>query len=62
MREEAPSAGDPVEVKYRGASYSIGETSAGDRSMHTLSLINQVLMLQNKGSDLPATSNIRILQ
>jgi hypothetical protein len=30
--------------------------------MHTLSLINQVLMLQNKGADLPATANIRILQ
>jgi hypothetical protein len=62
VSEGAAPAASPVAVAYRGASYSIGPTSDNDRSMHTLSLINQVLMLQNKGADLPATANIRILQ
>lgn len=62
VSEGAAPAASPVAVNYRGASYSIGATSERDRSMHTLSLINQVLMLQNKGTDLPSTANIRILQ
>lgn len=62
VNEGTAPASSPVLVSYRGASYSIGQTSDTDRSMHTLSLINQVLMLQNKGTDLPATANIRILQ
>jgi hypothetical protein len=62
VSEGAAPPASAVAVNYRGASYSIGQTSDNDRSMHTLSLINQVLMLQNKGADLPATANIRILQ
>ena len=62
VSEGAAPPGNPVAVSYRGASYSIGPASDHDRSMHTLSLINQVLMLQNKGADLPSTANIRILQ
>lgn len=52
----------PVSVTYRGVSYWLPPSGENDRSMHTLSLVHQVLLLQNKGAETPGTTNVRILQ
>ena len=52
---------DSVSTTYLGEDYSIGASSADDRSMHALSLVHQVLMLQNKGNDFPSTTNVRVI-
>ncbi len=51
-----------VSVEYEGVTYSVPKGSAADRSMHVLSLVTQVMGLQNKGTDLPSTANVRIVQ
>lgn len=57
-----PQGAAPVSVAYRGTTYALAPSSADDRSMHTLSLVHQILMLQNKGTETPGTTNVRILQ
>ncbi|CAN7748911.1 hypothetical protein LJR066_006620 [Acidovorax sp. LjRoot66] len=57
----APAA---VKVDYLGNSYGIPlapAASDSDRSMQALSLLTQVLMLQNKGTESPSTSNVRLV-
>jgi hypothetical protein len=61
QRQAVATAG--VAVDYRGESYVVEASPSGqDRSMHTLSLLNQILLLQNKGAEAPTTTNIRLLQ
>ena len=50
-----------VSVEYLGATYALPPSSDSDSTMHTLSLIIQILSLQNKGSATPVTSNIRLV-
>lgn len=50
-----------VSVDYEGAAYSLPRGSNANRTMHVLSLLTQVIGLQNKGADLPSTANVRIV-
>jgi hypothetical protein len=51
-----------VKVEYEGETFSISKSGDKDRSMHVLSLVSQILGLQNKGVDVPSTSNVRLVQ
>jgi hypothetical protein len=48
-----------VQVEYEGDAYAIPEN--GGRSMHVLSLVQQLIGLHKKAADLPATTTVRIL-
>jgi hypothetical protein len=50
-----------VTVEYAGKTYSVAKSSDDNRATHVLSLVTQVLSLQNKGSAAPATSNVRLV-
>jgi len=52
----------PVSVEYEGEHYSVPKGSTKDRSTHVLSLITQIMGLQNKGTAAPTTANVRLLQ
>lgn len=58
---ERGSAGAAVSVEHQGQVFGIAPSSDGDRSMHVLSLMTQLLGSHNKGSDAPATSNVRVV-
>lgn len=62
LRKGGSADGEGVSIQWRGHHYSVSQTSVEDRSTHTLSFIHQLMMLQNKGAEAPATSNIRIIQ
>lgn len=57
-----------VEVPYQGDVYAVAKALAGkdgkvpDRSMSTLSLMVLILGLQDKGTEPPATSSVRVLR
>ena len=51
-----------VTVDYGKRTYWIGPHSEEDRSAHVLSLLTQVLALQNKGTEGPSTSNVRVVR
>lgn len=53
----------PLKVAYEGETYSVGyaEDKREDRSMHVLSLLSQVLALQNKGTETPTTASVRVV-
>lgn len=59
--EKDPRASDThvLEVDYEGSKYAIPKN--GGRSMHVLSLVSQIIGLQKKAGDLPATTNVRVL-
>ena len=48
-----------VRVTYDDVVYEIPDTDAG-RSMHVLSLVSQMLNLQNEGAEVPSTATVRI--
>jgi len=48
-----------LEVEYEGDKYVIPRNAG--RSMHVLSLIHQLIGLQKKAADLPATTTVRII-
>ena len=50
-----------ISVEVEGQTYNVPAGSLTDRSMHVISLVSQVLMLQNKGAELPTTSSVRIV-
>jgi hypothetical protein len=52
---------DKLTVSYEGSTYSVSSSSDEDRSMHVLSLVSQILALQNKSNDLPTTANVRVV-
>lgn len=59
---ERNASGDAaVAVSYDGARYSIPKGQSGGRSMHVLSLLTQLVALQNKGMDQPSTQAVRIV-
>ncbi len=60
MRGE-PDGPVGVKVELDGETWSLPAASRTDRSMHALSLVSQVLMLQNKGAELPSTTSVRIV-
>ncbi|WP_119156203.1 hypothetical protein [Caldimonas tepidiphila] len=49
-------------LEYGGKTYSIPPSTLHNRSMHVLWLLSQILALQNKGTDLPSTPNVRLIQ
>jgi hypothetical protein len=51
-----------VSVEYEGEFYTVAKGSASNRSTHVLSLLTQVLGLQNRGVELPSTTNVRVVQ
>lgn len=52
-----------VSVTYDGETYVIpGTEEEAGRSMHVLSLISQLIGLQNKATDLPQTTTVRVIQ
>ncbi len=53
--------GAAVVVNYDGDLYSIPSTGKGDQSTHVLSLVSQILAMQNKGSDLPGTATVHVV-
>ncbi|MDP4077672.1 hypothetical protein [Acidovorax sp. A1169] len=50
-----------VRVDYDGTSYSIPRGLRSGRSMHVMSLLTQLISLQNKSADLPTTQNVRVV-
>jgi hypothetical protein len=58
----APSNGPTVvSVTYQGRTFAISGGSYTDRSMQTLSLVSQVVQLQQDASAIPATTTLRLL-
>jgi len=55
------SASAAATVEYQGASYVIPSSSVGGRSLHSLSLVAQLIGLQKKSSDLPASLSVRVI-
>ena len=53
---------DPsLAVSYDGQSYFVARTSFTDQSTHVLSMMSQIIALQNKGTDLPSTATVRVI-
>jgi hypothetical protein len=48
-------------VEYDGDTYAIPAGDEGGQSMHALSLVNQLIDLQKKATDLPTTNTVRII-
>lgn len=61
VMERDATADALVKVDYNGATYSIPKGPRGGRSMHVMSLLTQLIALQNKGADLPVTQNVRVV-
>ena len=59
VRGTQDSEQSAVRVRYDGETYSIPATGAG-RSMHAISLISQILNLQNEGGEVPGTATVRL--
>jgi hypothetical protein len=51
-----------VTVEFEGETFSVPRSSSSDRSMHVLSLLTQIVALQNKAGESPFTSNVRLVQ
>ena len=47
---------------YQGETYHVPPYAAGNRTVHVLSLMTQIIGLQNRGTTSPATANVRIVQ
>ena len=60
--QKATPATPALSVDYEGTTYWLAKSDMDDRSMHVMSLLTQVLGLQNKGTDLPTTANVRVVQ
>ena len=60
--DEGVSQDASLTVQYGDRTFSIPPPSTGNRSMHVLSLLSQILALQNKGTDSPTTANVRLVQ
>lgn len=56
-----PPAGAAISVEYEGAWYFIPEGPEGGRSMHVLSLLNQILSLHKSRQELPTTSAVTVV-
>ncbi len=50
-----------VRVAYNGTQFSIPKGPRAGRSMHVMSLLTQLVALQNKGADLPTTQSVRVV-
>jgi hypothetical protein len=48
-----------VSVDHEGETFSIPKSTPGNRSMHVVSLLTQLIGLHNKGNEAPATLNVR---
>jgi hypothetical protein len=59
--EKDASADATVRVEYHGTSFSIPRGPRSGRSMHVMSLLTQLIALQNKGAELPTTQNVRVV-
>ncbi|WP_298232464.1 hypothetical protein [uncultured Azohydromonas sp.] len=47
---------------YQGETYHVPPYASGNRTVHALSLLTQIIGLQNRGTTSPATANVRIVQ
>lgn len=53
---------DPsLTVAYDDQTFYVARTSFTDQSTHVLSMMSQIIALQNKGSDLPSTATVRVI-
>lgn len=50
-----------VTVNYDGQTFSIPGNTRHDQSSHVLSLVSQILALQNKASDLPGATSVHVV-
>jgi hypothetical protein len=55
------ATGSALSVDYEGQTYWISDGAPENRSTHVLSLLTQVFGLQNKGNDLPTTTNVHVV-
>jgi hypothetical protein len=51
-----------LKFDYQGETYHVPPYAAGNRTVHVLSLMTQIIGLQNRGTTSPATANVRIVQ
>lgn len=58
LKREA-GADSAVSVSHEGEMFSIPRSTSGNRSMHVVSLMTQMLGLHNKGNEPPGTLNVR---
>jgi len=59
MDQGSPPEGS-MSASYDGRQYFVPKSST-DRSAHVLSLLTQIIALQNKGTESPTTTNVRVL-
>ncbi|WP_157270039.1 hypothetical protein [Azohydromonas aeria] len=63
---DMPTAAAPVReafrFDYQGSTWHVPAYAPDNRSVHALSLLTQILGLQNRGTTSPATANVRIVQ
>ena len=50
-----------ITVKFDSGGYCVPRSNPKNRSTHVLSLMNQIVALQNKGTDLPTTTTVRVV-
>ncbi len=61
---EVHKGSDPgalVSVAFEGETYSVPMTSSTNQSTHVLSLMYQIISMQNKATDLPGTAVVRVV-
>lgn len=58
----AAPAREAFRFDYQGSTWHVPAYASGNRSVHALSLLTQILGLQNRGTTSPATANVRIVQ
>jgi hypothetical protein len=60
-RSSTPPVGAALTVEYEGEWYYIPSGPEGGRSMHVLSLVNQILSLHKSRPELPSTSAVTVV-
>ncbi len=59
--ERGVASRSAVTVDYEGTTYSVPTTTKSDQSTHVLSMMSQIIAMQNKGSDLPGTATVHVV-